>query len=60
MVREAVRRLSPSQKEAIDLAFFAGLTQSEIAEKLHEPLGTVKARIRRGMTKLKEIISQSL
>jgi len=60
IVREAVLKLSPTQREAIDLAFFAGLTQAEIAEKLHEPLGTVKARIRRGMIKLKEIISASL
>jgi RNA polymerase sigma-70 factor (ECF subfamily) len=60
IVRQAILKLSPSQREAIDLAFFAGLTQAEIAKKLHQPLGTVKARIRRGMTKLKEIISGSL
>ena len=41
------------------MAFFAGLTQTEIAEKLHQPLGTVKARIRRGMMKLKEMIEGS-
>lgn len=56
LVREAVMQLSGEQRQAIELAFFSGLTQSEIAEKLHEPLGTVKARIRRGMMKLKEII----
>jgi RNA polymerase sigma-70 factor (ECF subfamily) len=60
LVREAVRRLSRSQREAIELAFFAGLTQAQIAAKLGLPLGTVKARIRRGMLRLKEIISPSL
>lgn len=60
IVRQAVLQLSPSQREAIDLAFFNGLTQAEIAEKLHQPLGTVKARIRRGMLKLKQIITPSL
>jgi RNA polymerase sigma-70 factor (ECF subfamily) len=60
IVREALLQLSPGQREAIDLAFFGGLTQAQIARKLQQPLGTVKARIRRGMVKLKEIISPSL
>jgi RNA polymerase sigma-70 factor (ECF subfamily) len=55
-----VLELSPTQREAIELAFFAGLTQAEIAKKLRQPLGTVKARIRRGMMRLKEMISGSL
>jgi len=60
LVRDAIRHLSSTQREAIDLAFFAGLTQAEIAKKLHQPLGTVKARIRRGMMKLKEILPPGL
>jgi RNA polymerase sigma-70 factor, ECF subfamily len=60
MVREAIKQLSKSQREAIDLAFFGGLTQSEIAMRLKQPLGTVKARIRRGMIKLREILEPSL
>ncbi len=53
-VRATVRELPPDQQRAIELAFFGGLTHEEIAEALHEPLGTIKARIRRGMLKLKE------
>ncbi|MCE9612356.1 MAG: sigma-70 family RNA polymerase sigma factor [Chthoniobacter sp.] len=60
MVRAAIRKLSPDQRQAIELAFFSGLTQTEIAERLGEPLGTVKARIRRGMMKLRDVIEPQL
>ncbi len=60
MVRSAVIQLSDAQRRAIELAFFGGLTQNEIAERLSEPLGTVKARIRRGMMKLRQIIGPKL
>lgn len=53
-VRRALAELAPDQQQAIELAFFAGLTQQEIAERLKEPLGTIKARIRRGLLKLKD------
>lgn len=56
LVREAMRHLSSAQREAIELAFFSSLTQSEIAERLGEPLGTIKARIRRGMMKLRDVL----
>ena len=53
-VRLAVASLPREQRQAIELAFFGGLTHLGIAEELHEPLGTIKARIRRGMLKLRE------
>ena len=60
IVRSAVIQLSDDQRRAIELAFFGGLTQQEIAHQLDEPLGTVKARIRRGMMKLRQIIAPKL
>ena len=57
-VRNAVMKLSPQQREAIEMAYFAGLTQSEIATRLAQPLGTVKARIRRGLGKLRETVTE--
>jgi RNA polymerase sigma-70 factor, ECF subfamily len=54
MIRSVVAALPSDQRRAIELAFFSGLTQDEIAKTLQEPLGTIKARIRRGMLKLRE------
>lgn len=53
-VQAALGTLSPPQRQAIELAFFEGLSQSEIAERLKEPLGTIKTRVRLGMQKLRE------
>src|SRR6185312_5750363 len=55
-VQAALDTLSPSQRQAIELAYFEGLSQSEIAERLKEPLGTVKTRVRLGMQKLRETL----
>jgi RNA polymerase sigma-70 factor (ECF subfamily) len=55
-----MRELANDQREALELAFFQSLSQSEIAERLGQPLGTVKARIRRGLLKLRELIAPRL
>jgi RNA polymerase sigma-70 factor, ECF subfamily len=60
LVREAIQKLSQDQREAIELAFFSSLTQTEIAERLSEPLGTIKARIRRGMMRLRDLLEPQL
>jgi RNA polymerase sigma-70 factor (ECF subfamily) len=56
-VRSVLSKLPAEQREAIELAFFTDLTHHEIAAQLGEPLGTIKARIRRGLLKLRERIA---
>jgi RNA polymerase sigma-70 factor (ECF subfamily) len=60
VVRDAVATLPPEQQRALQMAFFGGLTQEQIAGQLNEPLGTVKARIRRGLLKLRESLAHRL
>jgi len=57
-VRAAVAGLGEEEKKAISLAYFAGLTYVEVARRLDEPEGTVKSRIRTGMRKLSETLSE--
>jgi RNA polymerase sigma-70 factor (ECF subfamily) len=57
-VRAAIARLSEEQKQVLALAYFQGLTHSQIAEALVLPLGTVKTRIRLGMQKLREMLKE--
>ena len=53
-------QLSKDQRQAIELAYFSGMTQNEIAEKLDQPLGTIKARFRRGVLRLKTSVPKKL
>jgi RNA polymerase sigma-70 factor (ECF subfamily) len=55
-VHAALAQLPPDQKQAILLAYFGGLTQSQIAETLKQPLGTVKTRVRLAMQKLYDFL----
>jgi len=55
-VRKALHSLPPEQREAIVLAYFGGLSHSEIAQKLQQPLGTVKTRLRLAMQKLRKAL----
>ena len=60
LIRKCLTDLPVEQRQAIELAFFGGFSQSEIAERLREPLGTVKARIRRGMLAMRDALEGAL
>ncbi len=56
-VRAAIEALPADQRQAIEMAYFQGMSQSEIAKALGQPLGTVKTRMRLGMIKLREVFA---
>ena len=55
-LRAALATLTPDERKAIETTFFAGLTHAEAAARLHQPLGTIKTRIRSGLHKLRDAL----
>jgi RNA polymerase sigma factor (sigma-70 family) len=58
-VQAALRSLPDQQREALELAYFGGFTQSELAERLGQPIGTIKSRMFSGLARLREILDET-
>jgi len=60
LLRDALRVLTPAERQVIETAFFSELTYAEVAARLNEPLGTVKTRIRGGLAKLRQALARTV
>ena len=59
-VQAALAHLPPEQREALELAYYGGLSQSELAERLGVPLGTVKSRMFAALAKLRDLLGDEI
>jgi len=59
VVQHALRRLPAEQREALELAYYGGFTQSQLAERLGVPLGTIKSRMFGGLGRLRELLAEA-
>jgi RNA polymerase sigma factor (sigma-70 family) len=58
-VQAALKQLPDPQREALELAYYGGFTQSELAERLGQPVGTIKSRMFTGLTRLRELLGEA-
>jgi RNA polymerase sigma-70 factor (ECF subfamily) len=59
-VRRALDGLTPAQRQVLELAYFGGLSQSEVADRLGEPIGTIKSRTHAALARLRELMAASV
>jgi RNA polymerase sigma-70 factor, ECF subfamily len=59
LVQEALSQLSPEQRQALELGYYGGLTQSELADQLGQPLGTIKSRMFSGLSRLHDLLAEA-
>jgi len=59
LVQEALSQLSPEQRQALELGYYGGLTQSELADQLGQPLGTIKSRMFSGLSRLRALLAEA-